>query len=63
MARLAFRPINLLKLRDKMFPDSEHWQSFYNEEVKTEAELLERIQRDRLRLTDWDFRKRYGRWL
>jgi hypothetical protein len=63
MARIAFRPVNLLRLRDKMFPEPEHWQGFFVGEVKTEAELLERIQRDRLRMTDWAFRQRYSRWL
>lgn len=64
MARMANRHINLRRLMDRVWSAGPKPQAeLYGEALKDPADILELLKKERLQMTDWDFRQRYSRWL
>lgn len=64
MARMANRHLNLRRLTDKLWASmSKRWSELYDFIPKDPADVLEQLRKERLQMTDWEFRTRYGRWL
>lgn len=64
MARLASRHINLRKLANKLWASmARDWTKLYANVPTDVADVVELLRRERLEMSDWDFRQRYARWL
>lgn len=64
MARIASRHINLRRLTERLWPAGPKcWTQLYDFVPKDPADILEQLKKERLQMTDWQFRTRYGRWL
>lgn len=64
MARMASRHLNLRRLMDKLWASGTvHLSQLYGEVPKDPADILEILKKERLQMTDWNFRQRYSRWL
>jgi hypothetical protein len=64
MSRLASQHINLRKLADKLWASmGREWLTPYPGRPVDVADVVELLRKERLEMSDWDFRQRYARWL
>lgn len=64
MTRMTVRHINLSKLANKLWASmSKRWAELYEVQPQDPSDVVERLKQERLKMTDWDFRVRYARWL
>jgi hypothetical protein len=64
MSHLSRRRINLRKLADRLWASmSRDWTKLYANVPTDVADVVVLLRKERLEMTDWDFRQRYSRWL